>query len=319
MSVRTEVLGAPLDDTFEFLSEVNGQARIVRATLLGNNAQWMRRLSKGGDKQEFLADCAHALEEQGLAKRGGMERDDADMCEFCESPLVSALLGGKHTCRVSATFTCPECRGQWSRVQARFHPEDEHVLGQKCKGCRESGNVLRWQFVDAPNDRGQGDERKPHRSDLCEACDSFGNCQGAFFEPFIMSTAIALLTRQSGTQWASSGDVFIANAGRYAVGMLPHVFSASMSRGKRFGDTSSWGSKGRKGSKGGQDGNGKGGKGGKGKTGGKGRCDRRGAGKSDKISGNYGQGGHSVGREQVCRHWKSGHCSYGERCRYLHQ
>eukprot|EP00811_Abedinium_folium_P016088 NODE_25031_length_602_cov_1.313684.p1 GENE.NODE_25031_length_602_cov_1.313684~~NODE_25031_length_602_cov_1.313684.p1 ORF type:complete len:168 (+),score=32.26 NODE_25031_length_602_cov_1.313684:69-506(+) len=95
----------------------------------------------------------------------------------------------------------------------------------------------------------KGDERKPHRSDLCEACDSFGNCQGAFFEPFIMSSAIALHTNQMETKWAMSGDILFAKAGRYYVAMLPHVFaslagSIASGGGQGYGGRNSWESKG---------------------------------------------------------------------------
>jgi len=238
VSIRTEVLGASLTEAFEFLSELKSEARTARSTLLGESAHWMRKLSRGSDKTEFLDACRCAPCDR-VKKQAGREWEDDSMCDFCEKPESSALLAGKHRCHVAATFRCSECRAQWSSVQARFDPEDERVLGQKCKACQQSGDLLRWNFCDVPDRGDEGArERKPHRSDLCEACGSFGNCQGAFFEPFIMSSAIALLTKQSSTYWATSGDVLVANAGRHSVAMLPHVFS-----GLDGENDSSWGSK----------------------------------------------------------------------------
>jgi hypothetical protein len=153
-------------------------------------------------------------------------------------------------CHVTATFRCQQCNAQWLSVRARFDPEEERVLGQQCKACQQFGEELRWQFSDVPAGGDEGQERKPHRSDLCEACDRFGNCQGAFFEPLIMSSAISLLTKQSSTRWATSGDVLVANAGQHAVAMLPHVFPAGQAApaGSAGGGGSkchnSWGSKG---------------------------------------------------------------------------
>jgi len=247
VSVRTEVLGSSLTESFEFLSELKCQARTVRSILLGDNAQWMRKLSKGCDKGEFVDACRRAPVEGGNAggrQWAGLHSDD-DMCHFCKKPESSARLAGKHRCLVVATFRCPGCRGKWSSMNARFSMEEERVLGQKCKDCQQTGDLLNWNFSDVL-DRGKvvsEHERKPHRSDLCEACGSFGNCQGAFFEPFIMSSAIALLAKQSGTRWAVSGDILVANAGLYSVAMMPHI-SSSLDVSNALAGASSWGSKG---------------------------------------------------------------------------
>jgi len=247
VSIRTEVLGASLSESFEFLSELKGQARLVKSTLLGDNAQWMRSLSKGCAQQQFLNACRCAPDERG--NTDGAHHPEVDWggatCDFCEKPESSAHMGGRHKCRVTATFRCPECRSQWSTAQARFDPEEERVLGQKCKECHQSGDLLRWNFSDTSDGGNQktNHERKPHRSDLCEACGNFGNCQGAFFEPFIMSSAIALLMKQCATQWAKSGDILVANAGLHAVAMLPHISSGSAGQSTSTGG-SSWSSKG---------------------------------------------------------------------------
>lgn len=247
VSVRTEVLGASLNEAFEFLSELKHQARGVRTTLLSDSAAWMRNLSRGADKARFLDACRQAGTQVANAPGPGRVAQNWNdvMCDFCEKPIDSAHLGGKHRCHVTASFRCPGCRGQWSSVQARFDPEEQRVLGQKCQHCQSSGDVVRWQFSDLPDKSNMGVERKPHRSDLCEACDSFGNCKGAFFEPFIMSTAIQLHTQQSEVTWARSGDICVANAGRYIVAMLPHVFSGLAGRDTEGGrGHGSWGSKG---------------------------------------------------------------------------
>jgi len=251
VSIRTEVLGASLTEGFEFLSELKNQARTVRSMLLSDNAQWMRKLSvtmrNGGGKVEFLDACRRSPGDQGNAgvlRRTGSDRDD-DLCHCCEKPESSARMAGKHRCYVSATFRCGACCSNWSSVQARFDPEEERVLGQKCKACERPGDVIRWNFSDMPEGDKEGSkrERKSHRSDLCEACSSFGNCQGAFFEPFIMSSAIALLTKQGRTSWATSGDIVVSNAGRYSVAMLPHISSSQDGPSAVVGG-SSWGSKG---------------------------------------------------------------------------
>lgn len=247
VSIRTEVLGASLNESFEFLSELKGQARLVKSTLLGDNAKWMRNLSKGCAQREFLIACRCTPDERG--NTAGVHQLEVDWggatCGFCEKPESSAHMGGRHKCRVTATFRCPECRSQWSTAQARFHPEEERVLAQKCKDCQQVGDLLQWTFSNTSDGGNQktNRERKPHRSDLCEACGSFGNCQGAFFEPFIMSSAIALLRKQCATQWAKSGDILVANAGLHAVAMLPHISSGCDGQSTSTGG-SSWSSKG---------------------------------------------------------------------------
>jgi len=344
VSIRTEVLGTSPTEAFELLSELKCQARTVRSMLLGDSAQWMRKLSKGCDKREFLSACSHAPGEWGNAaglQRAGLDWD-ADMCNFCEKPERSAQLAGKHKCHVTATYQCPECRSQWSSVQARFSPEEERVLGQKCQSCQQPGKVLRWNFSDVHEGQGGERERKPHRSDLCEACGSFGNCQGAFFEPFIMSSAIALLTKQSGTRWAPSGDILVANAGLHSVAMLPHISSSAVGNNPFVGG-SSWGSKSSgkgkargNGGQGAEDGGGKArvqecfkcgkpghvardcpggasagtvGVGGKNK--GKGKVKGEG-----KANGKGKKGGRGW---QICRQWQAGNCSFGESCAFLHE
>merc|ERR1719336_3333718 len=122
---------------------------------------------------------------------------------------------------------CPACHGRWSSVQARFDPEEERVLGQRCKDCQQFGDVITYQFCAPASGTPKADERKPHRSDLCEACSRFGNCQGAFFEPFVMSSAIALLMGRAETKWSRSGSAFVADAGRFAVAMLPHAYDTA--------------------------------------------------------------------------------------------
>merc|ERR1719443_2319784 len=232
LSVRTEVLGASPAENVEFLAKLKDTARAVRTTLLSDGADWMRRLSKGASQGQFLAACSslgteHSGERRARARAYDDDDDDGDCCEFCQLPLNSALLGGRHMCHIKCTFRCPECRGQWSSVQARFDPAEERVLGQKCQACQQFGDELQWWFSDAPAAASEARERKPHRQELCEACDRFGNCKGAFFEPFVMSSGIALHAGRPGTQWVAHGSVLVANAGPFSVAMLPHVFSCA--------------------------------------------------------------------------------------------
>jgi len=327
VSIRTEVLGASLDEAFEFLSRLKCQARVARSMLLGENAQWMRQLSRGGDKKEFLRACRCAPEERSVTarlQRPGLDWDD-DMCSFCGKPESSARLAGKHKCHVIATFRCSGCRGKWSSFQARFNPEEERVLGQKCQTCYQSGEVIDWNFSDKLDGSNQGreHERKPHRSDLCEACGSFGNCQGAFFEPFIMSAAIALLTKQCATQWATSGDILVADAGLHSVAMMPHV-STSVNAPSAFFGGSSWSSRDRCNGKASiESGQGAvaGGKkfvnAAKGCTKGKG-CAKGGNAGKDGSGGKKGKGKGEGKAGQFCRDWQAGNCRFAERCRFLH-
>lgn len=249
VSIRTEVLGAPLNEAFEFLSDLKSHASTVRSTLLSNQAEWMKKLSRGSDRATFLEACARDGYERERSRYEPDSDPDDDLCEFCNRPTRSAQLAGKHRCRVTASFRCQDCRCKWSSVQARFDPEQGRVLGQKCKDCQQIGEIMSWQF-EVPDKEikinESSGERKPHRSDLCEACGCFGNCQGAFYEPFIMSSAITLLTKRSTTTWGTFGDALIASAGRYSVAMLPHVFfrSADASASGNLGWGSSTGSKG---------------------------------------------------------------------------
>ena len=125
--------------------------------------------------------------------------------------------------RVTAQFRCNGCSSRWSSVQARFDPQEERVLGQKCKCCEVQGAILNWQFSEPDFEQKPDGERKHHRTDLCEACSKFGNCQGAFFEPFIMSSAIEMVA--SKPRWYSCGSALVAQAGSFFVTLLPHVVS----------------------------------------------------------------------------------------------
>lgn len=305
LSVRTEVLGAPLSETFELLSQLKTQARAARSTLLGDGAQWMRKLGKGDyvNRRDFLKACRDAGSEGSVGARTRAahgEWDGEELCCFCEHPLSTARLGGKHRCHVTGTFRCPGCWSQWSSAQARFDPEEERVLGQKCKECQEFGQVIRYQFCEAPVGREEAGERKPHRIDLCEACDRFGHCQGAFFEPFVMSSAVALHAGMTGTQWAKHDRTLVTDAGRYAVAMLPHVFFCQEGRAN-FSHMASGAPKGK--------GGGSGGKGGRfGNAGGRGGKGGKSGGKGKSVGKSGGKGGKRG----------TGSCRFGDHGRYSH-
>ena len=226
VSLRTEVLADDVEAS-DFLFGLKQEARRVRSTLLQDNAHWMKCLGRNqSNKTTFLREC-WAARSQSQETHGAHICDDDEDCEWCGCSKKSAQLAGRHHCKVTAQFCCSECSSKWSSVLARFDPREERVLGQKCKSCEVHGVLEKWRFSEAAIDPKPGSERKPHRSDLCEACYRFGNCQGAFFEPFIMSSAIEMTTRQHKTQWYRSGNALVAEAGnRFHVAMLPHVVCA---------------------------------------------------------------------------------------------
>ena len=117
----------------------------------------------------------------------------------------------------------------WSSKRGRFDPDEGRVMGQKCEGCGAVGEAINHNFHEAQfqSDDRTAEEPRPHRADLCEACDLYGNCQGAFFDPFVMASGIDLLTGVA-TPWVRSGDTMVAavripDLGLLAVAMLPHV------------------------------------------------------------------------------------------------
>ncbi|CAE7379928.1 unnamed protein product [Symbiodinium natans] len=221
VSLRTEVL-ADGQEANDFLARLKQEARRVRGTLFEHGAWWMKSLVQGlASKEDFLKQCRVAWPQgcAGLSRSSGRE----DACEWCGCSKASSHLAGSHLCRVMAQFCCESCSSKWWSVQARFDPQQERVLGQKCKFCELHGLVLAWCFSEPQDVLNSG--TKYHRSDLCEACGRFGNCQGAFFEPFIMSAAIELLARKP--WWYTSGGALLAQAGPFFVTMLPHVVSTA--------------------------------------------------------------------------------------------
>ena len=106
LSIRTEVLGAPPGEAFDALARLRSSAAGVRNTLLGDGAAWMRRLSRrDADYGDFLAAAKHS---GGAAYAGAHPQrvDSGPLCDFCDAPLGSALLGGAHKCRVGVTYRC---------------------------------------------------------------------------------------------------------------------------------------------------------------------------------------------------------------------
>jgi len=156
-------------------------------------------------------------------KGGGGFQDGVDDCLVCWKSLSSNLLGGKHHCLVVAEF---KCCGKWTSQRARYEPNEERVMGQRCERCREFGSVVSWQLCDdAP--ASFNEEARPHRSHLCEACDRYGDCTGAFFDPFTMSMAISMYTGLDGVPWQRyhGADIWSAEVSGSNVLLQPHVFA----------------------------------------------------------------------------------------------
>jgi len=232
-SVRSEVVGFG-DDATNLLAELKQAARRVRSTLLSDGASWLRELCNvQGDgqrftavREEFLEHCHDVMDNGGKGSGGGHGFNNPDggpVCHVCGKPLSTDLLGGRHHCRVVAQFRC--C-GKWTSQRARYDPVEERVMGQRCERCRQFGAIVTWQVYDDASH--SYDERQPHRSHLCEACDRYGNCGGAFFDPFMMSMAIRMYTGLAEVQWQRhrGEDLWSAEVNGSNVVLQPHVFAS---------------------------------------------------------------------------------------------
>ena len=102
VSLRTEVLGDG-EQASDYLARLKQEARIVRSTLLENNAQWMKSLgSSMNNKAGFLKQCQEARHQRFQRQSNPLHRDDEYTCAWCRCPKSSSHLAGRHHCSLVA-------------------------------------------------------------------------------------------------------------------------------------------------------------------------------------------------------------------------
>lgn len=197
-SVRSEMLGDSSKGR-AIMNQLKDSARKVKSGLLHNKAEWLRSLLDGTTTEEDFFEELARQEEEGYghaAPHPQLQDADGPRCHACGLSRRSNLLGGKHYCRIWATFRC--C-GRWTSQRARYDADEERIMEQRCQRCQRSGTVEAWDFATFAS--GDADERRAHMSDLCEACDRYGNCTGAFYDPFMMTLAVKSFLGESCVHW----------------------------------------------------------------------------------------------------------------------
>lgn len=231
VSVRAEVLGS---SGSELLSELKRKAKTVKSTLLDHGAQWLRDLTKShSTKANFLKAVQERERSSSKGKGKGhkgktphsdcSDEDEDEVCHICWKSIRRDLLGGKHMCRIVVQFTC--C-GKWTSHSGRYNVEEGRVMGQRCQRCGHYGQPSKkWSFAKEHIAVDGEDSKKAHREDLCEACERYGNCRGAFFDPFQMAMAVQAYTGRP-AQWSryQGSDLWITEVDRQIVVLRPHVF-----------------------------------------------------------------------------------------------
>jgi len=238
-SVRLEVLGS----NQEFVKDLKQKARIVKETLSEDNGKWKRALLPENGRlfnyddtlSDFEVECRGRVEgfrQQGEpSKRYSQMWVDAPACKRCGRPEEEDQLSGVHMCVVYANFQCRRCNYSWASHHARLRP-DETLMGQQCSRCASAGVAKEWK----PNTRGDDESRGQggmHQSRLCDACREFGNCMGMFYDPFVLTTALSLVSGHF-VQWhpfsEEMPELLLADLGKEFSGvqvcLQPHVYTA---------------------------------------------------------------------------------------------
>lgn len=220
-SVRCEVLDSP-EATGGFLADLKEEARMVKRTLLADDAQRLKQLGQGMTRNEFLQECKNFA---------ALQPNSLESCSICSQPFTKNQHAGTHKCKVYAEFLCRRDKTRWTSMQARYDPGKQRVLGQKCKLCDVFGECVKWSMLDPQ--ASQREFQNTHRSDLCESCNRFGNCQGAFFDPFIIAAALDLVVDTGKpVRWREpngcSGGMFVAQAAGHQVAILMHIFDPNV-------------------------------------------------------------------------------------------
>jgi len=263
-SVRMEVLS----DDADVMRAIKSQAKVIRETLLDDGGKWKRIIERGAsrhDVMKFKQECANRTQSgQGSFTPNNRWMPAKPKCTTCGKPSDDDQCGGEHLCQVQATFECAECGHTWTSHQGRLRPGDRNLIGQMCARCSGEGVGKDWKV---PNDnhqdwdtysqqsRGKGGQ---HQSQLCGACRAYGNCMGIFYDPFIVTTALALYTG-SQIKWIPHSqelpELLVADLGdacqHLQVCLQPHVYipedaeadqfqnDQGLSKGRGKGTTSS--------------------------------------------------------------------------------
>jgi len=146
--------------------------------------------------------------------------------------------------KVCASFQCVSCKHKWTTFHARLQPDGETIMGQSCVKCGEKGQATEWHVADNRREHQERDSSGGgmHVSSLCDACVRFGNCMGTFYDPFVLTTALHLITGQF-VQWKAFApdvpELLVADLGpefedQY-VCLQPHVFVGPSPRGRGTG------------------------------------------------------------------------------------
>jgi len=235
VSVRSEVLaGGKVGSGGGLLAKLKHAARSVKNVLLQDGASWLRELADpeacSEDQEGFLEEVLDHMENDEAAY--GTDRrlqdrssndESGDICPICKKSVKLDRLGGKHMCKIIVTFRC--C-SKWTSHAGRYNPEEKRVMGQRCQRCNAMGVAASdWKLA---KDSMVGDVEKPHRSELCESCDLYGNCRASFSDPFQMTMAIRAHTQEA-VVWRghSSGNLWMTTVGDQMVVLQPHVHTSS--------------------------------------------------------------------------------------------
>lgn len=229
-SVRSEMLGDSAKGR-AILKQLKDSAREVKDVLLGNNAECLRDLCNGTrTRDDFLKQVRRRQPVGPPAGRPLVRPEGGPCCHVCGLSLRTNLLGGRHCCRIVATF---QCCGRWTSQRARYDANEERVMGQKCQRCQEWGEVVEWELSDDQTGTSAGgDETREHLSNLCEACDRYGNCTGVFYDPFIMTLAVQNVLPGRKVHWETDGrgEVWTTQVEGCVLALQPHVHQGPSER-----------------------------------------------------------------------------------------
>jgi hypothetical protein len=123
------------------LQEFKKLAPAVRKTLLGNSADWLKRLGRDGASIDSFLEAVHVQQQQDGEEQQQVGEDD--LCPKCgRSNRKDCLPGGGHHCRMVVKFRCPQCKKSWTTQKGRFSIREDRILHHDCSSCRVSGTVV---------------------------------------------------------------------------------------------------------------------------------------------------------------------------------